>query len=225
MHVYDSGLAQVACNDDNCGLQSLVEGVALTAGETYYIIIDGYSSIAGDYVLEVTECPPPCVVECPPGAVQEGEPVCFDGYTDTYNGGCNSTPPVFTSVVCNDTGVTVCGKYGTYTSAAGSSRDTDWYTVVMDAPGVLTACITGEYPSAVGIILPVCPPAETDILDFQTGADCTAICASAALPQGRTESSPRTSDSTASPASATTRSRSTATTARRSASKLPTGRA
>ena len=176
VHVYDSGLGLVACNDDNCGLNSLVEGVPLTAGETYIIIIDGFSSAAGDYVLEVTECPPPCVVACPPGAVLEGEPNC--GIPDTYNGGCNSVPPVVSSLVCDDTGVTVCGTYG----AAGGTRDTDWYEVVLDAPGTLTVCMTGEYPSAVAVLDAACPPF---VFDFQVGPDCTPFCAtSGPVPAG-----------------------------------------
>jgi len=34
-----------------------------------------------------------CVVECPPGALQEGEPICQDGYVDSYNCGCCGGPP------------------------------------------------------------------------------------------------------------------------------------
>jgi hypothetical protein len=189
LHIYDSGLSLVGCNDDadcDLALRSRIESVNLTAGQTYYIVVDGWSTNAGEYILEVTECPPPCVVQCPSGAVQEGEPDCFDGSVDNYNGGCNSTPNVFTDILCNDAGVVVCGKYGTFLSPTGGQfRDTDWYRVVMDAPGTLTVCMTGEYPSVVFITNGVpCPVLNSDILDFNFGPECTQFCASAAVGAG-----------------------------------------
>lgn len=61
-----------ACNDDfyfdeQCGIYvSKIEGAVLTGGNTYYIVIDGYSeSDFGDYILTISEvvipvtCPPP----------------------------------------------------------------------------------------------------------------------------------------------------------------------
>ena len=179
--VVDAGLNVIGCNDDadcDLALRSRVEGVSLSAGSQYYIIVDGWSTNAGEYVLEVTECPPPCEVTCPPGAFPEGEPNC--GIPDTYNGGCNSTPNVFTSLVCNDEGVLVCGTYG----AEGGTRDTDWYEIVMDAPGVITACVNGQYPTAVAILNPVCPVTAADILDFQFGPECEAVCATANVGAG-----------------------------------------
>jgi hypothetical protein len=58
---------EIACNDDSCGLQSRIDSVSLTAGTPYYIIIDGYSSNAGNYSLDVTEAVPP-----PPGPSCDG---------------------------------------------------------------------------------------------------------------------------------------------------------
>jgi len=64
---------RIACNDDDCGLQSMLHSVPLTAGETYYIVVDGYSSSSGAYVIDVTEvAPPPQMACCMPG------PVCND---------------------------------------------------------------------------------------------------------------------------------------------------
>ena len=79
LYVYDAGLALVACNDDFyfddvCGVYvSKLENVNLAAGETYYIIVDGYGGDAGDYLLEIIGFEP-CVVDCPAGAFIEGEP-------------------------------------------------------------------------------------------------------------------------------------------------------
>ena len=47
------GNASAACNDDSCGLQSQVS-FAATAGMTYYIVVDGWSSNSGNFVLNVS---------------------------------------------------------------------------------------------------------------------------------------------------------------------------
>lgn len=57
--IVDSALSPVAYNDDSCGLQSEVTGVALLAGETYYIIVDGYSANSGPYDFNMVVAAPP----------------------------------------------------------------------------------------------------------------------------------------------------------------------
>ncbi len=59
----DTGVAPttadiVAVNDDFCGLQS--EVVCLLDPGAYYIVVDGYSTAAGDYTLNVTAAALPC---------------------------------------------------------------------------------------------------------------------------------------------------------------------
>ncbi len=77
--MYDSALNLVACNDDfyfgpPCfSYSSKLDGVWLTAGETYFIVIDGYGGSFGDYVVDVAEHPD-CVLTCPSDGVPEGEP-------------------------------------------------------------------------------------------------------------------------------------------------------
>ena len=137
LYVYcESEGSLVACNDDYyfgepCGQYvSFLDNVVLFAGLTYYIVIDGYGGDCGDYELYILEYLP-CIVECPPDAVLEGEPELVDGYIDNYNGGCNSTPPVFQVInwVNADDCAWLCGTSGWFTSA-GSNRDTDWFPVV-----------------------------------------------------------------------------------------------
>lgn len=48
----DCAGAEVACNDDFIGLQSEVV-VALQAGETVIVVVDGYNANAGDYQLTI----------------------------------------------------------------------------------------------------------------------------------------------------------------------------
>ncbi len=60
----NDGQDPYACNDDACSSPffpdpyvSRLPGVMLTAGNTYYIVIDGYQGAAGIYVMDITECP------------------------------------------------------------------------------------------------------------------------------------------------------------------------
>lgn len=151
----------VACNDDACGpdgFRSELVGVPMYAGNTYYIVVDGYSGDCGEYDLHVTECPC-CVVECPPGGWMEGEPPCGPDYVDTFNGGCHGDPPMFQPVPCSEDGapVTICGTGGGYIHGGLDYRDTDWYEVrAENNPNGLVACLMAEYPSTFLIIVPDC---------------------------------------------------------------------
>jgi hypothetical protein len=182
----------VGCNDDACGSglpgqwQSLAECVPVFAGHTYYIFVDGYSSTDfGNYQLSITECQP-CTVPCPPGSLAEGEPVCYDDYYDSYNGGCNSVPPVFTSLPCSPVGTStvVCATYGGFLYSGLSYRDTDWYEIVLTAPAAITWCVEGEYDTLVGIINGSVGCPVTAFYDYNYGGGCTPLCVSDNLPAG-----------------------------------------
>jgi len=143
----------IACNDDfyfaaPCyTYSSAVENVAVTVGNTYYIVVDGYGSSSGSYQLDVTAFEPPPPFECPAGALQENEPPCQDGYTDNWNGGCNSTPAIWQAVDATAGGCAVmCGWSCTYIAPSGySSRDTDWFNSV--GTGVtVTITSVAEFP-------------------------------------------------------------------------------
>jgi hypothetical protein len=87
LYVFENWVGNViACSDDFCAFQSYIANVPFVAGNTYYIVVDGYGSSAGTYQLSLGVCCG-CVIECPPDAMLEGEPECYDGYIDTYNGG------------------------------------------------------------------------------------------------------------------------------------------
>jgi len=89
---------------------------------TYYLPV--HTGLPMDFCFDllVTE---PCVVECPPGAFLENEPVCFDGYDDDYNSGCNGPSH---NTIAIEPGDTVCGESGTHENSVPENvRDTDWY--------------------------------------------------------------------------------------------------
>ncbi len=79
------------------------------------------------------------------GTPSEGEPDCHDGYVDSYNGGCDSTPPAFQPIWGDDQGTAIlCGESGTYLYDGASYRDTDWFQVV-GTGGPLTASLSAQF--------------------------------------------------------------------------------
>jgi hypothetical protein len=130
LYIMDAAQNVIACNDDYCSTASYpnpyvsyIGSAILTGGTTYYIVVDGYGGSFGNYQLTVNEVAP-CIVTCPPGSTIEGEGTIPDEGADNFNGGCNSTPNIWGSIV---PGQTVCGTSNTYTAGGNSSRDTDWY--------------------------------------------------------------------------------------------------
>jgi hypothetical protein len=89
-------------------------------------------------------CGQPCAVKC--SGTPEGEDDCGVP-TDTFNGGCNSVPPVFSSINCGDV---VCGT-GAFD---GFTRDTDWYSFTNDTGGdvTLTFTVASEFAFLFGYI-------------------------------------------------------------------------
>jgi hypothetical protein len=158
--VFCGGCTTPVCvggNDDFCGLASSVSWCT-NPGETYLILVHGFSSNTGDFELAVNSdglicggaiaCNP-CIFECPIGATPEGEPDCFDLYVDATNGGCNSVPEVFGSASVG--GGDICGTSGNYLGLFDNFtpsnpnddfitnfRDTDWYMFTLTAPTEVT---------------------------------------------------------------------------------------
>ena len=142
LHVYENDCSwiEMVCNDDYCVLGSQLDGVSLTSGNTYYIVVDGASGGCGDYTIYVTSEDIVCSVNCPPDAYVEGE--ACGGNT---NGGCNMGTPAFEPIACGDT---VCGTVW----ANGGIRDTDWYEVVTAGDTQLTWTVEAELPIVIGLV-------------------------------------------------------------------------
>ncbi len=151
VYVYDQNLNLVACNDDfyfaaPCyTYSSKLEGVLLQGDGVYYVVIDGYGTAAGTYVMEIGEFTP-CVIDPPWWYQQEDEPPLVDGYQDAYNGGCNS--PEFGNPFQDIYSPFFAGVSGWYINAqGGQSRDTDWFHITMPANGVLEITGDAEFPT------------------------------------------------------------------------------
>lgn len=163
VYVYENDeFTLVACNDDACNFQSQIMGIGMTAGNTYYIVVDGYGGSCGYYILDVSEFVP-CVVECPPYCMLEGEPTCYPNYDDQYNGGCNTLPfPVFQPVMPCDP-LLICGETGVFPYDTTTYRDTDWYELTITE--LTTICVGGEYACN----------GQTLIIDGRYGCDGSLI--------------------------------------------------
>ncbi|MHC4786600.1 MAG: NHL repeat-containing protein, partial [Planctomycetota bacterium] len=95
--------------------------------------------------------------DCPSGVEEENEPDCGLP-VDTVNGGCNSSPEVFSPIVCGQT-------YNASSAFDGSQRDTDWYEIVVDEPTVFTWTVTPQFRSLIGLAETI-PPGSGDCADY-----------------------------------------------------------
>ncbi|MCP4801049.1 MAG: hypothetical protein GY893_14000, partial [bacterium] len=86
VYIYDDMMTNLACNDDagcgSTGFMSKIDAFAVTAGIDYYIVVDGYGTDYGDYVLDIS-----VAIECildPPAEpyTLEGEPHLGPEYVD-----------------------------------------------------------------------------------------------------------------------------------------------
>ncbi|MBI5862967.1 MAG: hypothetical protein HZB38_00360 [Planctomycetes bacterium] len=176
------------CNDDFCGLQSQLDVTGLTVGNTYLIAVGGFASSTGAYTMTLTcgSGPGPCLEAQPqPGDVEELEPFggCAPDYVDAFNGGCNSSPPVFSPIAC---GQSFHGESGTFLVGGSLQyRDTDWWLFDVTAPGaIVTLTATGDFPIIIGFVAQPCP--QSAFMAYATGATCTATSVtSACLPPGQ----------------------------------------
>ena len=136
---------QLASNDDFCGLQSELE---YTVGVgTYYILVEGYSSNAGPYTLNVgcSTCAP---INCT--GTPEVEP----------NGGGG----VYGTIDC---GETVCGT--TFTQG-DTLRDTDWFELLLLDDAIVTVDLNVEQFN--GLLLFV----DSDATTVLYSADLNGFC-------------------------------------------------
>lgn len=181
-------LACIAGNDDAggaCQTASTARWCSI-AGETYSILVFGSGAAAGNFEILVTSDGVPCAGALPcgpcvvPCAPSEPEPPCFDGSVDTSNGGCNSTPPVFTPISC---GQTVCGTAGTFLSGGQPTRDTDWHLLELDQPSTVVWTVTAEFPVLAGFVQLPCPQ-NAFFGEPVLGAPCETVSVTQSLAAG-----------------------------------------
>jgi hypothetical protein len=145
---------EIACNDDypGCGPNGYRSWlmVEFTEGNTYYIVVDGYTGACGTYELYVEDYLP-CAL-CEPGGLGETEPYCMDPENDVDNGGCNSEPPVFDYLYPSEEQIYFCGTSGTYYQSYTNFRDTDWYQIDLANESEITFEAHANFPLRIGIV-------------------------------------------------------------------------
>ncbi len=157
LYIFDENHYVVACNidfyfDDECGVYvSKIEDAYLEAEQTYFIVVTGMGGSTGDYIFDMTEYQPPveCVLDVSNG-IMEGEPPLFDGYQDSFNGGCNSPEfdNPFQELVGDPTGhLSFAGVSGWFMVSYNSNRDTDWFTAEFGPSGIIDVALLPEVES------------------------------------------------------------------------------
>ncbi|MFH1865529.1 MAG: hypothetical protein ABIK85_06565 [Candidatus Eisenbacteria bacterium] len=194
VYVYEDNVGNVpidGCNDDNydcvnppVSYTSWIPSVQLLAGHVYYIVVDGYGSGCGDYVLEMTEvdCPTPCDVICV--GAPEGEPTCYDGYNDVFNGGCNSDPDIFSIAPVSGGSYTICGESGVYAFDGSTYRDTDWYQIYPCGGVPITITVEAEFGVLAGFVSGIVDCAAPAFITYFTAPECTPTSLTEYLPYG-----------------------------------------
>lgn len=150
------GETQIACNDDYGNLQSFLS-LPLNAGQTYYVVVDGYSTHSGSYLLSITDL---CEVECGGADIIECPEVrdSTHAYTDC-NGACNNVTYGGTATWQEILPYqTVCGRTFTYIGPSGGSyRDTDAYRFTLTEACSLLLSVRAEFASEMYILTSGCP--------------------------------------------------------------------
>jgi hypothetical protein len=173
--VFDLAEELIACNDDayldeTCGqYTSLIANLEVTAGELYFIVVDGYGGDCGAYVLNVSEATAPAVCGLACGGESEGEPTLTDGYVDLHNGGCNSAGLgyPFQDLGGDIAGeLNFCGTSGWYDSA---TRDTDWFIAIIGAAGQIEWTLDAEQWVQGRVLGPLDCGSSTTIQEFAAG--------------------------------------------------------
>jgi hypothetical protein len=183
-NVYTPGFP-LACSDDSniCdgpAFRSYIQSMQILAGHTYYIVVDGYGGESGAYEFHVRQFVPACdPTLCPPYAMQEGEPDCYDGYVDNYNGGCNSTPYVFSDITFPRT---ICGTSGVYN--ANLNRDTDWFRFTLPVSMTVSLSICAEFPPLIGFINMSAGCPITSFYAYTSGTAYNPVLLTYTLPAG-----------------------------------------
>ena len=165
--IWASDCATILNFDDNSGVgnDAVLASPCLQPG-FYYIRIEGVNNTAGPYIFtllcEGCECP--CNISCPPNWPGDGE-ACPNFGPDTYNGGCQVTPPAFGSIAC---GQRFCGT----SFAMGGIRDEDWFQLNLTVPRRILWTVRADFPYEMAIFRPNPNCANLDTLRYTTGNPC-----------------------------------------------------
>lgn len=145
--VYDELNNLIADNDDNCGLQSAIYGLDITAYDTLYIIAEGYASSSGEIYLNIN----PVSMLPAPALLSQTDVICGGESTGsaTFGGGGAGISYLWDASAGSQTdsvGVGLsAGTYYVTASYASGCEYIDSVTIIdLNPEIVLTAVATDE---------------------------------------------------------------------------------
>ena len=154
LYILNENLLGIACNDDYYdNWVSRLEMVSLSAGNRYYIIVDGLDDYSGNYEIQVYENQ----LEFPPDVVPEGEPTLYPGYVDEYNSGCGYSfdQPLMQEIIGNELGELDLHGHTGWLDIDGYSVDTDWYLFVIGETGAVNIDFIAQLGTRLGQLEPL----------------------------------------------------------------------
>jgi subtilisin-like proprotein convertase family protein len=161
-----NNLAQVGCDDDSGpGFLPTLSLQGLNPGDTLWIQYWQFGGGTGTFDL--------CAFDCnfvPGVGTLENEP-CF---TDV-NGGCNSFPPIYQTLSCNETII------GT-SYFDGFTRDTDWFEYTITSTTSVSWTVQADFAPVIFILNDDCN--NIQLISQATGNACDVVTASAVLGPG-----------------------------------------
>lgn len=123
----------------------------------------------------------PCLTPCPGGGVAEGEPVCYDGYEDLFNGGCDGAVEAFSPIALCEA---VCGQSGVFVKDGDFVPDYDWYEIEITTATLLTWTVEAEFEVGAWVIDGRAGCAGAVILGAQGQFECTPASVTVAVDPG-----------------------------------------
>lgn len=130
-------------------------------------------ALGGNWLGAFTPCwLCPCVTPCPAGGVLEGEPVCYDGYIDEFNGGCDADTVVFSPIALCEP---VCGQSGMFVVSGSFVPDYDWYEIEITEATDLTWEVVAEFEAGAWIVDGRAGCAGGYVMDAAGGYECDVI--------------------------------------------------
>jgi len=146
--IYSDCNTAIACNDDSCGLQSNL-CMPIAANTTYLLRIGGFAGTiwTGSFNIAVATAG----YNPPPNATPEGED-CNQIFPDSFNGGCNSTPVVYSNAE-------FCTNYTGTAANSTSYRDTDWWMFNLPTDDDVTVSGQANFAAQCFFVNPTCPGA------------------------------------------------------------------
>ncbi|MFC1572884.1 FlgD immunoglobulin-like domain containing protein [Candidatus Eisenbacteria bacterium] len=169
----------IGCNDDFCGpdgYRSAIEYAHVVPGFTYYVVVDGYTSACGDYILRVEDIGP-CIPACTEMWEPEGEPDCENEYVDEFNAGCDTYPPVFRSIEPSDHNIRICGTSGWFYLDGHDKKDIDWYEIQIEQPNQVDVFCQADFNVTLRLLDGRAGCGQVQTLDSDDGRWCEGMAA------------------------------------------------